>query len=795
MKDGSDATPKWLERDEPVRQALHSWPAGAGGGTVEVLPQDRPMRGYTNAYLFIVKQERPAGPGRTDDRKLLVKVHVPGGTGRPEPSRHAQARADAPGFAKRHMVEEHYGWHPVGDGRHLSFQDVANGGDRVVTIDEITDDGDLVRVFRKVLAGLLTGWNRPPKLGRPSTAASTAREYLHREVTTTASLSAIRSALHELGLRDAEQDWVRIDGATLPNPLRLAEGGGPFGDTRIHYVRGFAHGDLHGGNLLIPVTTEGVLDPGRFTVIDFESYESGAPVTRDPVALLVSIALRWVAPPPGPDETSPRGLPTDQADALRDHLIRPDQDAPTRLLPALAQLVRLTHDAGMEYTKPGNWRSEWRRQYRLSLIARALTATTFDSLGREGRWWCLRLAAHAAEAYRREYHSGLTPPTAAAAQDAPLPTPIDPSWRTNTPTYDMPPARWHGPGTPGRHRIETGHPRNAAPTGIDPDQAERPAHRNIGRPLADDLTNGVRHPRARRSAGGVGRRRLTVAVLAALGGSLVVQLAPGSTSDRDVRPPVTVPPSSRETQPSRGGPRDPVPSEPVDPGTKLDQIADRTAGLSETPSRGRYAFTCLRVWSPEDLALGSDDLMRYQEEWLWWTGERSGRRTVLAVDDGRRSRPRVSRYDRGELTDVPPDPAEDLTELRGQVEALLRKKPPALRNAAGTLELVAWIYQFRPLTAPQRATLLRLLAGTDGIVHRGRFADRADRYGYAISATNAAGQQETLLFDEDTGRLLGHIKTSADDHLLAYYLFLTSARTDSIGDPPCVDLTTVNSDG
>ena len=792
MDDGPGATPQWLKNDGHVLEALQNW--AASRGRVRVLSRKGPMRGYTEAYLFLIKLDRPAGPGRVGSRKLLVKVYPAGGDGSAGLRRHEQALRDAPDFAERHMVKPQFGTYPVSDGRHLSFQDVANGGDTVRTLDEIENPDALLKAVGTVAGGLLHGWNgEAERAGAPATATATVREYVRGELAASGALREVRAAAARFGRDDLDRDRLDIDGRARPNPLRLIEPGGPVGDLEIEYVCGFTHGDLHGGNLLFAARRNGAVSLQTFTMVDLDGYDSAASLARDLVALLISTVLRWVAPRPAPDGERPDGLPRNQAIALLDHLVQPDQPAPSSLPSALAQLAQLIYAEGSGYAASGGWCEEWRTQYWLSLVAQALTATTFDNLDPEGRWWCFRLAAYAAEAIDGEL--------ATDADGHPLSSFRLDQEQIRAMSIDRDPDRWHGTAKPGRHRAGREFARNTAPAVVAPDRVGRSAeHRNTGRRVTPDLPGWVSH--ARRWAGRPigGRRRVTMAVLAALGGSLAAPLVPGDTSDRDVRPPLTVPPSSRnETLPtSRDGDREPMPSEssePVDPRGKLDQIADRAAGLSETPSQGRYAFTCLRVWSPEDLALGSDDLMHYQEEWLWWTRDRSGQRIVHEVEDGRRSPAQPSPYDRGELTDVPPDPSENLAELRTQVKALVRKKAPALRNAAGTLEVVAWIYQFRPLTAAQRATLLRLLAETNGIVHRGRFADRADRYGYAISATNAVGQQETLLFDENTGRLLAHIKTSADDHLLAYYLFLASARTDSIGESPCGDPTTVSSDG
>ncbi|MCZ7439526.1 hypothetical protein O7598_24195 [Micromonospora sp. WMMC241] len=788
MDDRPGDRPVWLQRDDPlVWEALEQW--AASRGAVEVLSHG-PICGYSGARLFVIKLNRPAGRGRMSSQKLLVKVHPAGGGQRPEASRHAEAWADAPGFAARHMVEQHHGSYPVADGRHLSFQDVANGGDPVRTLDEIDDDDQLVEAYRAVVVALLDDWNGGTESVR-STAPTTVREYVTRELAVTGALSEVTAAAGRLGLGDLGGKHVVFDGEELPNPLRLTEPGESGDD--IDYVHGLAHGDLHGGNILFDARPDGTASPNTFTLIDFDRYENDAPLTRDLMALLLSTVLRWVAPRPGPDGRRPPGLPPKQADTLLNYLVHPGPIEPSSLPPVMARLVSLTYEVGQRYATSGGWRREWRRQYRLSLISQALTAVTHDNLGSEGHRWCFRLAACAAKAHHEDPVAAPTPPPPPPSPPPPSSPPppprspspsVDTSFLADAPIVDLVPRPWHAPGPRG---YEARRFREPAPAGGDGGRTGRPG---VVRPVG-----GTRGRHIAATAGTWPRRRrlvLPLTLVTALG-SLVVYLVAEGASDQGGRPPITVPPPSRtETSPGRGGPREPAPAEPVDPGPKLDQMADRVARRAEPPRQGRFACTWLRVWSPAELTLGSDDLTRYREEWLWWTREGSGRRTVLDVDGGRRSQPQDVRYDRGDLTDVPPDPSVDLAELRAQVDELVRQRPPDVRNAAGTLMVVSWIYQFRPLTAPQRATLLRLLAETDGIVQQGRYPDRANRYGYAISAVDGAGRRETLQFDEETGRLLSHQTTSPDDYLVSYYLFLRSDRTDTIADARCAGATAVN---
>ncbi|MFG1673073.1 hypothetical protein [Micromonospora sp. NPDC049282] len=794
MDEGLDAAPTWLRQDPRVLAALRKR-AAADGGDAVVLPQDEPMRGYTTAYLFTAKMVRPSRPGRDGSRKELVKVHPAGEDGPPESGRHAQARADAPGFASRHMVKRHYGGYPVGDGRHLSFQDLAHGGERVCSLDEIRPGAQFLDAYRAIPIALTQDLNGGVETDGPSTRSTTVRAYLRRELTVTKALADILPAAHRLGLDgvDLTAERVTLDGRSLPNPLRMADSGGRFGDHAFEYVHVLAHGDVHGGNVLFAVRRDGTVEPNTFILIDFAAYERDAPLTRDLLALELSSVLRWVAPRPG-IETEPAPLSPAAGEALLHYVVRPDEAPPTGATapPAdLAELVRFTYTAGLEYAGAGNWRREWRIQYLLALIARALTATTYDNLSRAGRRWCFRLAAYAAQALDEEM--------ADLAGARPEWTAVDKSWALgNGPVYDTVPGQRHAPGEPGRHRAPAGRPRNVvAAAGPDSDRTGQSTGRGNQRVVAPDPVR-LATPAGRSTAGRPRRRRrLAVPLTLAMLTGLVTQALTGGGPDRSGRPPTAAPPSSRTETPqtSRGDERDPAPFEPLGAGVRLDRIADRVARSKERPDRGRYAHVCLWVWSPDDLKPHSDDLERFREERLWWTRERTGRRTVQAVDHGRRSRAKVSPLDRGELTGAPPEPSEDLATLREQVAEQLGGRPPELRNPAGMLELVAEMHRFWPLSAPQRATLLRLLAETEGIIDGGGYPDRGGRDGYAISADNGEGQRETLQFDEKTGGLLSHAKIGAGNETLAYYLFLDSGRTNTIADRPCADPKPSNRDG
>ncbi|MFJ6195397.1 hypothetical protein [Micromonospora sp. NPDC092111] len=792
----------------------------------------RRAAGHTEAFLFTVAITTPDELQRDRSRKLLVKV-LPAAPDTDEVARHRLARKASPGFADRHLVESHHGCHPVSDGRWLTFQDVANGGDRVKELGELTGNA-LVQSFGKVVAALLQDWNGRGEAQRDGlpTSPTTVADYLRRELAVTGALPEARVRAERLGVADLDADWLDVDGTVLPNPLRMTSGDAPLGSAPLDHVHGFSHGDLHGGNILVAAVGDGV-DPSQFWLVDLGAYEDRAPLTRDPVFLLLTTLLRWVAPTPGKDGSSRDPLPSDQAEALLRLLVAPEGPPSESLPPELTELIRIAHEAGMAYAGAGNWKLEWRVQQLLSLVGQAIVCTTFDNLGDAGHRWCLRLAAHAAEACRKELLPTCTPTPsdAVAALPAPPMSPA-PAGARHFPT-DEEVSPWCGvwpahpvvvsgyshapeptvvPARPGRHRVSalaprsgpslpgfrhdpvaatgpatgrrvstiTAHPPDSALRQPTPGWSGRIPHPRRGmttRPFPPPVQDGT--PRRGRLA------RLAVAVLCSCLASLAL---PGSTAEREPQG-WTFPPGPREPaeESSGGTPQEASPVGNAGPLVKLQQLAEVVEELPEPTANGRYTFTCLHVWSPRDLEPHSDDLGRYQEERLWWTAQRSGRRTVVNVDGRRSGRPTVTDYAANELMDVPPSPPDDPAGLRAYFVELRGEGPPELHNAAGLLQLVGQLHRYRPLGPRQRAALLRLLAETPGITYRGRYPDRAERFGHVISADDGEGRREALTFDEKSGRLLSHETTGAGDSALSYYLFLAGTRTATTTGGRCAD--------
>jgi hypothetical protein len=772
--------------DPMVATALTAW-AASQDGRVRPLPGTHRTNGYSGAVLFgiaLTRRDRL----RCLTGKLFVKVLPVGSTAR-EPGRHERAWRSSPGFADRHLVRQRGPWYPVGDGRHLLFQEIAHGGDLVAAVDELTGD-ELVDAARTVLAATLNDWNPiEPDAGLP-VAESTVGDFVGRELTAMESLVAARATARRLGLADLSADWVSIDDRVLPNPLRLTDADSPLHRAPVYVVVGFAHGDLHGGNVLVPRTATGALHTPRFRLVDLSNYEEDAPLTRDLVALLLTSMLRFVPQ-----------LGAAQADELLRCLVDPDGEPSGWLPPLLARLVDAVHQVGTAYATAGGWAPEWRTQYRLSLISQALISSTFDSVGPAGQRWCFTLAAEATEAYRREFHRSVVPPVGAGE------VPVLPraerrasAGARHRAVEEGNGGNFGGPGSPARNSsvargpvLASNAPRIPAPRphldGVPDDGRPAPRlrlPRNAG-PAAPD-------PDERRRSRGSVRVKMVLAAATVSGLSLIgaVPFAPnivGWRRDHAVTPHRVTPSEPVRSEPAatdRGADRGPA-LPLTDPGPQLAGLALRVAGLREPTPRGRYTYICVAVWSSDTVAgppTERDD--SYREHQLWWTSRGSGREVVTRVVAGDPAgAPTVTPYAEGEWTAGRPLPARDPGDLRDQLAALREEQPPELRDAAGTLLLVVRFHRFHVLTPAQRAALLQELAATPGVVGQPAYPDRAGRVGLVVSADSREGRRETLTFDRLTGELLAHETTSPDQEVLTYELYRARTRTDSTADRHC----------
>lgn len=371
--------------------------------------------GQSGAVVALVfEQDQHAGA-----TKLLMKMYNWPNVELEEsefPRHRAALREAPPGFAQQHLTplaNEGHDLVRVGDGRWIVFQRIAampvEGMDETTEIQDfdvlskalesISANGPVpvtgtstmepvacapdvfVRFCGRVTRVVLRDWAGKPDLER-MTGAEYLREHLLNRLDKGRPLSIISRRL--------EHDWLLIgdDPEPLPNPFILLRKSGPGASLQVMALLGRAHGDLHTGNLLAPVTT--LTEDAPFRLIDLAKYSSRAPLARDPAGLLLYIVVRVL-----------RDLNETQQQAIGELLLCHGKErhkwakkVPTWLADLEAQVRGAAEHWAHQYVELSQ-RDDWRPQWRLSLIGYALILLGRRSTRTADRMWLLRFAARA----------------------------------------------------------------------------------------------------------------------------------------------------------------------------------------------------------------------------------------------------------------------------------------------------------------------------------------------------------------------------------------------------------------
>ena len=364
--------------DAAVAAALRDWAAGMEA-TVQTPADSWRQARHKGVVLGIVDliqiHSRHA-------ERLMVQV-CPAALAH-ETGRHQLAWMIDSEFARQHLVRQPYPRYPVGDGRFLMFQEISGSLRHRRTLDELGPDY-LAKACEHVARLLLIIWNRADK-GQPKKTVTVA-EYLGLEMRLAERTDAwLRAA----GLLDGDSDWITTEedpDLVLPDPVRMALAGSLIADRWIDYLDGYSHGDLRLDNVLVQVRTDQtpLLESIRF--IGLSAFMEHGPLTRDLAALVLSLAVRRAR-----DAVEPR----EAADLLR-FTLAPTETFPSTVVPFVTESIWAAYQ--VHELIPASWHDVWRRQYLLSLQAQALRYTGLDTLSTRERWWCFRLAAHAAAAF------------------------------------------------------------------------------------------------------------------------------------------------------------------------------------------------------------------------------------------------------------------------------------------------------------------------------------------------------------------------------------------------------------
>ncbi|MEV6637357.1 FxSxx-COOH system tetratricopeptide repeat protein [Actinoplanes sp. NPDC051470] len=388
----------------PAASALSRW-AEANGRAVRLTRPVWRAGGYTGAKLAAINVRQPGGA----DVKLVLKV-CPAGVYAREPAAHRRAQAaSAAAFITDHLVDQPFDPYPVGDGGHLMFQDVAGATFGLTPLTQVPDV-HFDKTCGIIVQSVLRDWAPHVVRSVEMTTAGFLDRELHGALEGGGSIHDWATAL---GLFEQDTSWF-LEGSDrtnpLPNPVLMAAGriGGAI---TFDVSTGASHGDLHLENVLVPVERDQP-QAENFRLVDLSTFEADAPLSRDPVTLMLSVIAQTV------DE-----LRMEEQDALLDFVLHPWTAGSPRLTGYLRTTLNTIHEAGYESLKIMR-QGDWRSQFLLSVLAGAMLFACYENLTPRGRWWYFRLAAHAGRRFL-QFHNHYLP-----ASTRPLHRPT--SWPTVT---------------------------------------------------------------------------------------------------------------------------------------------------------------------------------------------------------------------------------------------------------------------------------------------------------------------------------------------------------------------------
>lgn len=228
---------------------------------------------------------------------------------------------------------------------------------------------------------------------------------------------------------------------------------------------------------------------------------------------------------------------------------------------------------------------------------------------------------------------------------------------------------------------------------------------------------------------------------------------------------------------------------PEQPGRKAGVFLEDTATLilqhPDPALVGAFAYIHRKTWAvettPDNGAPGKTGTVEtVTEEKLWWSDTARGLLIITETRPGRIDRSNTEYLQPGPPTQIGPPTADpDVLWLR------LEDRHPARLGPVRCLRAVTDLIDTYPLDTAQRAAVLRLLAGCDGITYRDQARDRNRRPGIAISADDSENDtRDTLIIDPATGAILAREVAridTPDPTVTEQILYLDAGRTNEAG--------------
>jgi hypothetical protein len=369
-----------------------------------VKPAGDPLSGgLSGARLLPV---RIADDGRLQAAVLKFCPAEPGGPAR-EPGAHDRAMRSSPSmFAAEHLVDRLYDPIVLEDGSMLLFLRIASGSlVEQAPLRAYQNHEALGPALREIVRSVLAGWNTGERGAGLGMTQVSPGEFLTR------LLAHRLEPVHRLSRWLDEQPGIsRAPGLyltipafeqTLVNPVALLRDRHAIGRLRVPLTTGFAHGDLHVDNIIVPSVPG---DPAAFRLIDLTTFDEAAPLARDPMHLLLSVCGLHL---PGLDR------------AARARLVQVlVNDVPGAELPApLTEAVKAVREGGAEAYAAGERTDDWHVERMLALVAASLMF-----VGRPERqdnaWWYFEVAAQAATRFLADSAGAAPRPPTVPVPDA-----------------------------------------------------------------------------------------------------------------------------------------------------------------------------------------------------------------------------------------------------------------------------------------------------------------------------------------------------------------------------------------
>ena len=277
---------------------------------------------------------------------------------------------------------------PDGNGGIFLLMEWRGGGSRNhQPLTAFLDRQELDVACRAIVKSTLIDWQKDSR--KPPDRGSVYARALLQTIAGEKCLPgrSLHTIAADLGIADA--DRLEANGTAFANIFRAVSQGEGFADFQTAGIRGNGHGDLHPGNILVPVggarpvTAAAQFD--KYYLIDLSSFAPDRFLAIDPAHLTLSIANEWLG-----------RLNPQQGRQLRELILDPTQADSGSLPLCIAKAVPAIARVGREHYDDGSWGlfDDWSQETLLAIAGCALLFVGRNT-DDEARWWFLQLGGMA----------------------------------------------------------------------------------------------------------------------------------------------------------------------------------------------------------------------------------------------------------------------------------------------------------------------------------------------------------------------------------------------------------------